>query len=224
MSGRVDGAFALYRAGRYEETLAALADYAPEGDEYLDVAYLFGLCLVRLDRLEESLLYLEQVVTGGATPDRERQCRFALAYVYSLTGRSRLAEYEIGKIMDRDGESLASCLAMGYACWAQGRLDEGVEWYEKALAARPDNPTALNGLGFLLACSERDLNRALACCRKALDADPDNPAYLDSLGWACHKLGYRDEALRRLRDAARADPDSDDIRKHLETVLEADTR
>ncbi|MCX7025699.1 MAG: hypothetical protein NT080_13950 [Spirochaetes bacterium] len=60
-----------------------------------------------------------------------------------------------------------------------------------------------------------------ACCRKAVEKDPFNPSYLDSLGWACHKLGYREEAVRRLREALGADPDSEEILSHLETVREA---
>jgi len=53
-------------------------------------------------------LYLEQVVTGGLDHARDSQCRMALAYVYSVTGRHRLAEYELERLRESGYESVQS--------------------------------------------------------------------------------------------------------------------
>ena len=113
---------AEYRAGEYESALVSLVEAEVDEDDCLDLAYVLGLCHVRLGRHDEALLYLEQVVTGGADGPRVEQCRLSLAYVYAVTGRTKLAEYELGKLLDAGKETPQVCAAMGYASWAQGRL------------------------------------------------------------------------------------------------------
>ncbi|KKU44508.1 MAG: Pyridine nucleotide-disulfide oxidoreductase, partial [Microgenomates group bacterium GW2011_GWA2_46_7] len=63
----------------------------------------------------------------------------------------------------------------------------------------PDNPEALNYLGYIYAEENRNLDEAEQLVKKALDIDPDNGAYLDSLGWVYYKKGVF--TLRTLKDA-----------------------
>jgi len=210
-----------YRAGDYESAIATLAAATVDEDDYLDLAYLLGLCYARLKRFDEALLYLEQIVTQGEGDSRALQCRMTLAYVYSMTGRSKLAEYELSKLIESSEETTQVCAALGHANWKQGRLDEGLRWYARALDLDPDNPTALNGYGYLLACAGKDLDKAVTCCRKALNSDPGNPAYSDSLGWAYFKLGKLAEAGSYLRAAAKTLADDVESREHIETFEKA---
>ncbi|MBN2875604.1 MAG: tetratricopeptide repeat protein [Spirochaetales bacterium] len=227
MDARSKGAAAIaratdeYRAGEYEAALATLASATVDEEDYLDLAYLLGLCYSRLERFDEALLYLEQVVTQGDNGPRIFQCRMSLAYIYAATGRSKLAEYELEKLVEASRVSTQVCAALGHANWKQGKLDEGLSWYRKALELDAENPTALNGYGYLLACAGKELDVALTHCRKALDADPHNPAYADSLGWACFKLGRLDEAARYLYAAAAELGDEAESRSHVEALEKA---
>lgn len=214
-------ATALYRAGAYEAALAALAGATVDEEDYLDLAYLLGLCYARLRRFDEALLYLEQIVTTGAADSRTAQCRLTLAYIYAATGRARLAEYELLKLAGSPYETARVRAALGHASWKQGKMDEGLRWYRQALELDPDNPGALNGYGYLLACSGKDLDMALTCCRKALDASPGNAAYADSLGWACYKLGRMEEAGRYLYEAAEILADNEESREHIKAFEKA---
>ncbi|MDR0719361.1 MAG: tetratricopeptide repeat protein, partial [Treponema sp.] len=81
-----------------------------------------------------------------------------------------------------------------------------------------DNPTALNGLGYVLVDSGIDLLRGLRCCKKAVDLKPQNAAYLDSLGWAYYKNGDILEARTWLRRALEAAPAQKEIKEHLKIV------
>lgn len=224
--GRPSGSSAIakagieYQAGDYDAAILTLAQATVDEDEYVDLAYLLGLSYARLARFDEALLYLEQVVTQSAPDPRVDQCRMTLAYVYAVTGRAKLAEYELKKLLESNRKSPQVLSALGHASWKQGRLDDGIEWYAKALELEPENPTALNGYGYLLACAGRDLQKALTCCRKALDADPDNPAYADSIGLTYLRLGMLAEAGKFLGQAAAA-LDDDEIRAHLETYDKA---
>jgi len=178
-------------------------------------AYVLGLERARAEEWDEALLYLEQVVTGEPASERGKQCRMALAYVYAMTGRFRLAEYEVRKLMEAGAQSAQLMAFMGYAAWAQGRADEAIASYGKAVALDPENANALNGLGYALACEGREPAKALTCCRKAVDKKPGNPAYLDSLGWAYYRLGYFEEARDYLGRALARAPDEPEIQSHV---------
>ncbi len=217
----IAGALADYKAGDYEGALLSLAEAKVDEGDYLDLAYVLGLCYVRLAKYDEALLYLEQVVTSGAEDARADQCRLTLAYIYSVTGRSKLAEYELKKLLEADKGSPQVLASLGYASWAQGRLEEALDWYAKAIDKDPENLNALNGYGYLLACADRDLSRALTYCRKALDGDPKNPAYADSLGWTYLRLGMIDEASRYLKVAAGLLPQNKEVQHHLERLGKA---
>jgi len=190
-----------------------------EGDDArFREAYVLGLARARAGEWDEALLYLEQVVTGEPASERGRQCRMALAYVYAMTGRFRLAEYEVRKLMESGARSSQLMAFLGYAAWAQGRADEAIGKYGKALELDPENANALNGLGYALACEGREPAKAMTCCRKAVDKKPDNAAYLDSLGWAYYKLGYVEEARDYLGRALARAPDEPEIQTHVRAV------
>lgn len=211
----------LYASGDYPGVLEALREVDATDDNHIELAYLLGLAHARLEHWDEAMLYLEQVVTGADEALKVFQCRLALAYVYSRTGRARLAEYELGRLVAAGFESAQVLCGLAFSAWALGRSEEARRHYEQALSVEPDNGTALNGLGYVLAATGADPRRAYELCRRALSANPVNPAYLDSLGWACYKLGDHKEALRLLTQAASLAPEAGEIREHLEELERA---
>ena len=82
----------------------------------------------------------------------------------------------------------------------------------------PDDPRALNALGFQLADRTRRYGEALALVQRALALTPENPEVIDSMGWVLHKLGRRGEALTTLQDAWRRSKDPV-VAAHLGEVL-----
>jgi Flp pilus assembly protein TadD len=211
-------AFRLVARRDWPGALDALRAIESGEDNQLEIAYLFGICHARLGEWDDALLYLEQVATAGLDPARDEQCRLALAYVYSVTGRHRLAEYELEKLRERGVQSTRLLSFLGYTAWAQGRADESLRWYGQALALDAEDANALNGMGYILACEGRDGARALTYCRKAVDKKPDNPAYLDSLAWAYHKLGFTDEARDQIARARALAPEAPEIREHAQAI------
>jgi Predicted N-acetylglucosaminyl transferase len=205
-------------AREWAAAVDALSRVESNGENQFDIAYFLGICHARMGNWDEALLYLEQVVTGGVELERDLQCRMALAYVYTVTGRHRLAEYELEKLRGLGIESAQLCAFLGYTCWAQDRFDESIGWYGRSLELDPENANALNGLGYILACEGRDGARALTCCRKAVDKRPNNPAYIDSLAWAYHKLGFPDEARDNIEKALELAPGVEDIRRHARAI------
>ncbi|MBU0934660.1 MAG: tetratricopeptide repeat protein [Spirochaetes bacterium] len=214
----IEDAMADYRAGDYDSALLTLAAAVVDEDDYLDLAYLLGLCYIRMNKYDEALLYLEQLVTSGINDARIEQCRFALAYIYSITDRNKLAEYELKKIISDYGESARSLSGLGYSLWAQGRKEEALECYRKAVQLDPENKTALNGCGYIMACLNTELPRALRYCETAMAADPNNIAYQDSVGWVYFKLNRIEQAARFIGKAVRALPENSEIRQHVDAI------
>ncbi|GHV02525.1 hypothetical protein FACS189485_03160 [Spirochaetia bacterium] len=184
-------------------------------EENTDLAYYLGLCYTKLARYEDALLYLEQVIPVSQDVLRVFQCRMTLAYIYVITRRFKMAEFELHKLQGNGFESAQLYTTLGYAAWLQKHIKESVEFYEKALEMDENNTTAMNCLGYILSDTNMDLVRGLRLCRKAVDLKPQNPAYVDSLGWTYFKSGDVAEARVWLRRALDMAPNEKEIRDHF---------
>jgi tetratricopeptide (TPR) repeat protein len=98
------------------------------------------------------------------------------------------------------------------------RLDEMERLLRRVIALRPDSQHAYNALGYSLADRGMRLEEARTLIRRALELAPGDPFITDSLGWVEFRLGNTAEALRLLRQAYAARPDTE-IAAHLGEVL-----
>jgi len=89
----------------------------------------------------------------------------------------------------------------------RGNVPRAVQRLEEVLDEFPDDPSALNDLGYLWAEQGKHLQRAYRMTKKAVEEEPDNAAYRDSLGWALFQLGRTREALVELEKAAAKEAD-----------------
>lgn len=220
MSENINEGIKLYRNKQYTEALTFfLALPSDSVSDSIELAYYIGLSYARLNKYDEALLYLEQVVTDGKNPARVKQCRLSLAVIYSLSNRTKMAEFELSKLVEEGEESEQIECTKAYLAWYKKNIDESIACYEKALEINPESPTALNGLGYVLACSEKDLTKALFLCKKAVDSDSDSAAYLDSLGWVYYKLGLLKESKTFLKRAKEKAPNLVEIQNHYKEVV-----
>ena len=89
---------------------------------------------------------------------------------------------------------------------------------QRVIALKPDNAHAHNALGYSLADRSVRLAEAKSLIEKAMKMAPGDPFIVDSMGWVEFRMGNRDEALRWLRQAYAARPDTE-IAAHLGEVL-----
>jgi tetratricopeptide (TPR) repeat protein len=219
-----DEGIRLFKMKRWDKALQEFLQVDAERlaeKETIELAYYLGLCYTKLSRHDDALLYLEQVITAGTDPLRTYQCRLTLAYIYVVTKRAKLAEFELGRLTNGGFESPQIYSTLAYAAWAQKNFEKAVEFYEKALELDENNTTALNGLGFILVDTDMDIYRGLRYCKRAVDMRPQNGAYLDSLGWAYYKNGEIPEARTWLRRALEASPQQKEIKEHIRVVMGA---
>jgi len=186
--------------------------------EQAERAYYLGLCYTKLDRYDDAVLYLEQVVTTGNNPMRSYQCRMTLALIYIRTNRAKMAEFELKRLKNAGFESAPMYNALAYSAYLQKRYRQAVDYYEKTLELDSNNATAMNSMGFILADRGFDTVRGLTFCRKAVEIRPENAAYMDSLGWAYYKCGEMSEARNWLQKARDSAPMENEIREHFRIV------
>lgn len=210
----------LYNQKKYSDALAFfLALPENSGADGNDVAYYLGLCYAKLKRYEDALLYLEQVVTGGSKLNRISQCRYLLAVIYTLSGRKRLANFELNKLLENDYRPASVYASMAYIAWEQQETEQALDFYNRSLEIDENNVTALNGLGYVLAMEDRDLTKALSLCKKAVEYSPDSAACLDSLGYVYYKLGLFKDAKKYLEMAEQLDKENEIIAGHIRDVV-----
>lgn len=89
--------------------------------------------------------------------------------------------------------------------------------YEKLLAASPGDAEAANNLANVLIATKDP--GALAMAEKAMALKPGAAHILSTAGWAAHNAGQQERALALLRDARLRDPQSNETRYYLGTVL-----
>jgi Tfp pilus assembly protein PilF len=216
-------AIRLYNTKRWDSALQAFHDVDAASfsmEKKTELAYYLGLCYTKLERYKEAAVYLEQAVTGELGTLRMCQCRLTLAYIYMMTRRARMAEFELEHLVKTGFKSVQIYTMLGYVSLMQKNSERAVEMYETALDIDPNNATAMNGLGFLLVESGENVKRGLELCKRAVEKRPQSAAYLDSLGWAYYKSGELAEARQTLRRALDLAPRQKDISLHMKTLLD----
>ena len=145
-----------------------------------------------------------------------------LAVIYALSGRRRLADFELNKLLETGYKTASVYACIAYVSWEQKDTEKCLEYYRKSLETDPENSTALNGLGYVLATQDKDLTQALGYCKKAVDYNPESAACLDSLGVVYYKLGLYKEARKYLTKADSIMPGNPDIIEHLRLLDEVE--
>jgi tetratricopeptide (TPR) repeat protein len=118
-----------------------------------------------------------------------------------------------------------ACTAIGRHHARADRPALAAAWYERAVAAVPDDPTLLNLAGYHYAEHGRSLDRAIEMLSRALQLalERDYPPrqigfFKDSLGWAFRGRGDLRKASTLLGEARELAPDVAIIEKHLAQV------
>lgn len=111
--------------------------------------------------------------------------------------------------------------------FARGTAYERIQDYKKAeedlkrsIALQPNNPTALNYLGYMWLERDQHIDEAFNLIGKALLMRPGDAAILDSMGWVLYKKGEFEKAALYLEKAAEKQPNDPTINMHLGDVYE----
>lgn len=109
-------------------------------------------------------------------------------------------------------------LAEAFVLERLDRVPEAIAVMRGVLARRPDDPTALNSLGYTLVDRTGKAAEGQALIARALELRPDSYAIMDSAGWALFRLKRDEEALAWLERAWDRSRDPE-VAAHLGEVL-----
>ena len=132
----------------------------------------------------------------------DRDTYIALAQIYEKAknyGEMGKALDEAGKLSTSKDDQENIHFLRGSMLERQKNYDGAEAEFRKVLELNPDNGSALNYFGYMLADRNIRLTEAHNMIQKALDREPNNGAYLDSLGWVLFRMNKLDEAERSLR-------------------------
>lgn len=206
--------------GDHEKAIATLS-VVPAVSPYYEAAQIeIAGALIALERDGGAIGLLRAL----ASADREaREARMSLAGIFSRLGRhddalSVLDEVIAGLPAEPGADAWRYFVARGAAHleaddWARAEKD-----LKRAVETAPEEPTALNYLGYSWAERGENLEEAFKLIEKAVALRPTSGAIIDSLGWAYYQLGNYEEAVGHLEKAATLEPADPTITDHLGDV------
>lgn len=191
-----------------------------------DFASLETAILSRQGKVEEAIAAFNAAEDSKTAQERRNDFAARIAVVSILIdagAKERSVSYaeKAFESAVTDDDRLIAKLVLASANRRSGNIEKAIALVEESLQMSPDNPMAMNNLGFMLLEVGRDSDRAISLIRRAVRVDPRNSAYLDSLGLAYLKRGNPDLALEKLRRALALNPVSVVILEHLGDTFEA---
>ncbi|GAB4170350.1 MAG: tetratricopeptide repeat protein [Wenzhouxiangellaceae bacterium] len=177
--------------------------------------------LARMGRHEEALSLLDALAVGG---DRQLDADRSLLISQLLheSGHPEEALARLNEALAEFPDSTDLLYARAMLAVSLDQLELAEQDLRAIIQLEPDNATALNALGYVLADRTDRYREARRLIEGALALEPDNPSILDSMGWVLYKLGDTDAALDYLeRAAVEVHPE---IIAHLVEVLMAAER
>ncbi len=137
-----------------------------------------------------------------------------LADMGDLKGALKLLKDALAEYPEHEGLRYAHALLLE----RMNRIPEAIAAMRVLLKDRPQDPAALNMLGYTLVDRGRKVREGYEMIRTALAEIPDNAAVLDSMGWALFSLKKPGDAVPYLERALQHGSDPE-IASHLGTVL-----
>ncbi|HVS55095.1 MAG TPA: tetratricopeptide repeat protein [Casimicrobiaceae bacterium] len=215
------GAVAFYLGQIAEETKrfdAAIARYreVTDGERAWIATLRIATVLAKKGDIEGARRYLASL----KPENRERgiEVRQAEAQVLRDAGDYKGAYAVLSSALAAEPNSVELIYDVAMVAEKLDRLDEVESRLTRLIELRPDNPQALNALGYTLVDRTPRTAEGLKLIEKALTLAPEDPSILDSMGWAHFRMGNLGDSEKFLRRALADRPDPE-IAAHLGEVL-----
>jgi tetratricopeptide (TPR) repeat protein len=185
-----------------------LTNTSEDRDTYLSIAQIYS----QAKQYPKAEGVIQKALALTNNPDDQEYARFMLGSVYEREKKYDLAEEEFKKVLALDPMNDAAANYLGYMLADQGvRLDESVQYIEKALKLEPNNGAYLDSLGWAYYKMNR-YDRAVIPLEKAVQLISDDPTIREHLGYVYLALGKKvqaqkewEHALKIWRKAATSD-------------------
>lgn len=204
-------ALAYYDSGRKDEALKALKRISPDSEIFTNSVAL-QVRMMEDDPAAAKKLLLEMI---NNETTRRADFYFILAALYRHDNELDKAD-NIFKQACRDFPDEPEVLfEYGLFLDRIGDIDGALTRMEKVLELSPDDPSALNYVGYTWADKGINLDKALDYVSRAVMLKPDDGYIRDSLGWVYYKMKKYGKAVEELKEAVARQGDDPTINEHL---------
>lgn len=218
----------LYReTGKTEDALQTIRALRSLNKDDYSLMRLEALVLTEMGKVDEGVNLIKTLIGGGKTAtvpslmydDFSNYIYISTLYNQAKRGKDAVLTaqkaYQVAESVEK--KQIAN-LTLATARHNSGEHKAAEEILRGLLKQTPNNPIALNNLGYFLLERDQNLEEALNLIQQAVEIDPTNSSYLDSLGWAYYKLGKFAKAELYLKEAINNDSNSAIIHEHLGDV------
>ncbi len=203
--------------GNFDAAREVLAAIPPSSPYYEQAQIEVAGSLAAEEKLDEAIALMRSAVRADRSSE---EMRLTLAGLYAERARHgdavAAASDAIALLSETPPEDAWRFFVARAAAlielkrWPEAEID-----LKRAVAIAPEEPTALNYLGYSWAERGENLEEAFTLIEKAVALAPNSGAIIDSLGWAHYQLGRYTEALPHLEQAASLEPGDPTITDHL---------
>lgn len=141
-----------------------------------------------------------------------------IQHITALRGKQAALSY-IERLVAAQPANQTARLMLAVTYDDLGRDKDAERIYNELLRTHPNDPDALNALGYLYARRGERLDDAIPMLRRALSMAPGDGGILDSLAWAYYQHGDIAVAVEALSHAVKACPSSAEVRYHYGVAL-----
>ena len=199
----------------YDEAIALYREIT-EGDRAWPAKLRIAVVLGKKGDPAEAVRHLASLDPEGREQRIERVQTQAL--VLREAGDYQGAYAVLSTALSGEPDSAELLYDVAMAAEKLDRIDEVETRLKQLIELKPNDPQALNALGYTLVDRTQRTAEGLKLIEKALALAPADPFILDSMGWAQYRLGNFDDSEKFLRRALADRPDPE-IAAHLGEVL-----
>src|SRR6185312_857594 len=173
--------------------------------------------LADLGKTQEAVAEAKKLIDG--THDREAYMTLSEIYEKAKDWTGMAKALDQAESLSKTTDEKENVYFMrGTMLERQKQYDAAEAEFRKVLKIAPDNTSAMNYLGYMLADRNVRLPEAKDLIAKAVQLEPNNYAYLDSLGWVYFRLNDFPEAEQNLRRALDLQGNDPTVHDHLGDV------
>ncbi len=162
---------------------------------------------------------VQVAIAGGTKPEAARM--LVKAEARTAKGDQVGAAKALEEATAIDPTMVAAHLLLAQFYESNQEYDKAIDRYRTIIAAKPNEPIALNNLAYALAVRKGQPAEAVGYAERAHTLARGNPTIADTLGWIEHLLGHDREAAQLLAGVVTAMPNNADVRLHAAVVFEA---
>ena len=184
-----------------------------------DDKYYLSLGYAGLEKYEDALNILKEIPVSGRLGCDITMLKSSILKSMNKTDQAVVLLESAWK----DYADLGTCNEIGYQLATEldtmGRRDEGLKIAENLLEKDPQDPIALNFIGYVWADRGVNLDKAYSMIKAALEMKPDDPFILDSMAWVLFKMGKPAEALVKMETVLKTLKDDPTVNEHMGDIL-----